>query len=33
MALLAALTALGARVLDIHMQEPSLEDLFFGFAE
>lgn len=33
MAVLAALAPLGARVLDIKMQEPSLEDVFFGFSD
>jgi len=33
MAVLAALAPLGARVLDIKMHEPSLEDVFFGFAD
>lgn len=30
MAVLAALTPLGARLVDLHIHEPSLEDLFFG---
>ena len=33
MAVLAALAPLGTRVLDIKMQEPSLEDVFFGFSD
>ncbi len=33
MAVLAALAPLGARVLDLKMLEPSLEDVFFGFAD
>ncbi|WP_211250479.1 ABC transporter ATP-binding protein [Simplicispira psychrophila] len=33
MAVLAALAPLGARILDINMQEPSLEDVFFGFSD
>ena len=33
MAVLAALAPFGARVLDIKMQEPSLEDVFFGFSD
>ncbi|MCW7540403.1 ABC transporter ATP-binding protein [Aquabacterium sp. A7-Y] len=32
MALLQALAAFGARVLDVHIAEPSLEDVFFGLA-
>ena len=30
MAVLAALSPLGARLIDLHIHEPSLEDLFFG---
>jgi Cu-processing system ATP-binding protein len=33
MAVLAALAPFGTRVLDVKMQEPSLEDVFFGFAD
>ena len=33
MAVLAALAPFGARVLDITMHEPSLEDVFFGFSD
>ena len=33
MAVLAALAPFGARVLDIKMHEPSLEDVFFGFSD
>ena len=33
MAVLAALAPFGAGVLDIKMQEPSLEDVFFGFSD
>lgn len=33
MAVLAALAPLGARVQDLKMLEPSLEDVFFGFAD
>ena len=33
MAVLAALAPFGARVLDVKMQEPSLEDVFFGFSD
>lgn len=33
MAVLAALAPFGARVLDLKMLEPSLEDVFFGFAD
>lgn len=33
MALLGVLTGLGGRILDVEMQEPSLEDVFFGFAD
>ena len=33
MAVLAALAPFGARILDIKMQEPSLEDVFFGFSD
>ncbi len=32
MAVLAALASLGAKVLDLTVHEPSLEDVFFGFA-
>ena len=32
MAVLAALAPFGARVIDLKMLEPSLEDVFFGFA-
>ena len=33
MAVLAALAPLGARVQDLKMLEPSLEDVFFGFSD
>ena len=33
MAVLAALAPFGMRVLDVKMLEPSLEDVFFGFAD
>ena len=33
MAVLAALAPFGARVVDIKMHEPSLEDVFFGFSD
>jgi Cu-processing system ATP-binding protein len=33
MAVIAALAALGGRVLDLHVREPSLEDVFFGFSD
>ena len=33
MAVLAAVTALGARLLDLTIAEPSLEDVFFGFSD
>jgi Cu-processing system ATP-binding protein len=33
MPVLAALAPLGARVADLRMREPSLEDVFFGFSE
>ena len=33
MAVLGALAPVGASVLDIKMQEPSLEDVFFGFSD
>ncbi|MDQ3060892.1 MAG: ABC transporter ATP-binding protein [Pseudomonadota bacterium] len=33
MAVLAVLAPFDARVLDVTMQEPSLEDVFFGFAD
>lgn len=33
MAVLAALAPFGKRVLDVTMQEPSLEDVFFGFSD
>jgi Cu-processing system ATP-binding protein len=32
MALLAAVSTLGSAVLDLHIHEPSLEDVFFGLA-
>jgi len=33
MAVLGALGALGAKLLDLNIQEPSLEDVFFGFSD
>jgi Cu-processing system ATP-binding protein len=33
MAVIEALAALGGRVLDLTVREPSLEDVFFGFAD
>lgn len=33
MAVLGALASLGARVLDVNVREPSLEDVFFGFSD
>jgi Cu-processing system ATP-binding protein len=33
MAVIEALAALGSRVLDLTVREPSLEDVFFGFAD
>jgi Cu-processing system ATP-binding protein len=33
MAVLAALSGLGAAVLDLKVHEPSLEDVFFGFSD
>jgi Cu-processing system ATP-binding protein len=33
MALLARLSAMPQTVTDIHVQEPSLEDVFLGYAE
>ncbi|MCH2242980.1 MAG: ABC transporter ATP-binding protein, partial [Aquabacterium sp.] len=33
MAALAAIAALGARVHDLHIHEPSLEDVFFGLHD
>ena len=33
MAVLEALAALDGRVLDLHVREPSLEDVFFGFSD
>lgn len=33
MAVLGALASLGARVLDLDIREPSLEDVFFGFSD
>jgi len=32
MVVLGALAGLGAAVLDLHLREPSLEDVFFGFS-
>ena len=33
MAVLEALTALDGKVIDLHVREPSLEDVFFGFSD
>ncbi len=33
MAVIEALAALDGRVLDLHVREPSLEDVFFGFSD
>ena len=33
MAVLEALTALDGKVVDLHVREPSLEDVFFGFSD
>ncbi|HJV27795.1 MAG TPA: ABC transporter ATP-binding protein [Aromatoleum sp.] len=33
MVVMNALTSLGAKVLDLHVHEPSLEDVFFGFSD
>lgn len=33
MAVLGALAGLGSRLLDLHIHEPSLEDVFFGFSD
>ena len=33
MAVLEALAALDGRVIDLHVREPSLEDVFFGFSD
>ena len=33
MAVLGALAGLGAKVLDLNIREPSLEDVFFGFSD
>jgi len=33
MAVLSALAPLGGRLLDLHIQEPSLEDVYFGLRE
>lgn len=33
MAVLEALTALNGKMLDLHVREPSLEDVFFGFSD
>ena len=33
MAVLEALATLGGRMLDLHVREPSLEDVFFGFSD
>jgi Cu-processing system ATP-binding protein len=30
---LEALAVLDGRVLDVHVREPSLEDVFFGFSD
>jgi Cu-processing system ATP-binding protein len=32
MAVLAALTALGSRITDLRLREPSLEDIFLGYS-
>ncbi|MHA7152431.1 ABC transporter ATP-binding protein, partial [Burkholderia pseudomallei] len=32
MAALAALAPLGARIVDLRIHEPSLEDMFLGYA-
>nr|WP_041656114.1 ABC transporter ATP-binding protein [Azoarcus sp. KH32C] len=33
MVVMNALTSLGGKVLDLHVHEPSLEDVFFGFSD
>jgi Cu-processing system ATP-binding protein len=33
MAVIAALAALNGKMLDLHVREPSLEDVFFGFSD
>lgn len=33
MAVIQALAGLGSKMLDLHVREPSLEDVFFGFSE
>jgi Cu-processing system ATP-binding protein len=33
MLVLQALASLGDRMLDLHVHEPSLEDVFFGFSD
>ena len=33
MAVLEILAALDGKVLDLHVREPSLEDVFFGFSD
>lgn len=33
MAVIEALTALNGKMLDLHVREPSLEDVFFGFSD
>jgi Cu-processing system ATP-binding protein len=33
MLVLQALASLGSKVLDLHVHEPSLEDVFFGFSD
>jgi Cu-processing system ATP-binding protein len=33
MAVLEALAALNGKVIDLHVHEPSLEDVFFGFSD
>ena len=30
---MAALASLGAKMVDLHVHEPSLEDVFFGFSD
>ena len=33
MSVLEALTSMGGRIVDIHVREPSLEDIFLGYSD